>query len=70
MAEDKPFDYVVRTAVEAGEDKTRWREIGVGFKGRESITCLVDAVPVNGKFIIFPYTPKEPKQPTFSEELL
>ena len=58
---DKMFDYVVRTAVDTKDNKTRWREVGVGWKGKESITLSLDAVPVNGKLVIFPYKPPEPK---------
>lgn len=63
MAENQKIDFVVRTAVdtEDRENPTRWREIGVGFKGKNSITVLVDSLPVNGKFVIFPYEPK-PKE--------
>ena len=65
MAEGKkPFDYVVRTAVDAKDEKTRWREVGVGWKGKESITLSLDALPVNGKLVIFPYVPPEPKPET------
>ena len=59
MADKKGFDFVVRTAVDAGEDKTRWREVGVGWKGKDSITISLDACPVNGKLVLFKYEPKE-----------
>lgn len=60
---DKLFDFVVRSAVDTKDDKTRWREVGVGWKGKDSITLSLDALPVNGKLIIFPYTPPEQKTP-------
>lgn len=64
MAEGRMFDCVVRTAVDTNnKDKpTRWRELGVGWKNKDgSITLSLDAVPVNGKLVIFPYKPPEPK---------
>jgi len=52
-------DYTVSTVVttDAGD---RWREIGVGFasdKG-DTITVLLDALPVSGKLVLRP--PKPP----------
>ena len=55
MAKGKVPDYVASTVVrdmESGKD--RWTSIGVAFKNRESITVLVDAVPVNGKIVLRP----------------
>jgi hypothetical protein len=50
----KDPDYSARTV--AGEEgKERWTGIGVAFVHGENIHVLMDAVPVNGKVILFPY---------------
>lgn len=60
---DKP-NWQASTVVEYGsEGKSRWTNLGVGFDGKESITVLIDAVPVNGKIVLTPYKEK-PKQET------
>lgn len=57
------IDYVVFTVVEIeGQDKSRWKELGVGFRNKDSITILLDAVPLNGKLILTKPKPKEDKQ--------
>lgn len=46
-------DYRVSTVVtdpETGKD--RWTNVGVAFQGNESITVLMDVVPINGKLIL------------------
>ncbi|MFH1054689.1 MAG: hypothetical protein V1744_01195 [Candidatus Altiarchaeota archaeon] len=46
-------DWRVSTVVsdpEAGKD--RWTNVGVAFEGNDTITVLVDAMPVNGKLIL------------------
>jgi len=61
MVKGKMPDFVAATVVgdkESGKD--RWTSIGVAFRNEDSITVLVDAVPVNGKIVLRP--PK--KQPT------
>lgn len=52
-------DFVVSTVVSA-EAGDRWREIGVGFTSADgdTITVLLDAVPVNGKIVL-----RAPKPP-------
>ncbi|MFC2162472.1 hypothetical protein ACFLRF_02210 [Candidatus Altiarchaeota archaeon] len=40
----------VMTDLETGKD--RWTNIGVAFTGKECITVLMDAVPINGKLIL------------------
>ena len=60
MAKGKMPDYVASTVVNDKESgKDRWTGIGVGFKNQDSITVLVDAVPVNGKIILRPPKKKE-----------
>lgn len=46
-------DYTVSTVVST-ENGDRWREIGVGFTSanRDTITVLLDALPVSGKIIL------------------
>ena len=61
MAKGKMPDFVAATVVgdkESGKD--RWTSIGVAFKNEDSITVLVDAVPVNGKIVLRP--PKKPAE--------
>jgi len=46
-------DYRVTTVVSDPETgKDRWTNIGVAFQNKESITVLMDAVPVNGKLVL------------------
>ena len=46
-------DFRVSTVVHDPESgKDRWSNVGVAFQGKESITVLVDAMPVNGKLIL------------------
>lgn len=46
-------DWRVSTVVKDPDTgKDRWTNIGVAFKNNETITVLVDAVPVNGKLIL------------------
>ena len=54
----KQPDYVAYSVVE-GNGQTRWRGVGVAFKGRDkdSLTVLLDAVPLSGKVVLMP--PKE-----------
>jgi hypothetical protein len=51
-------DFRVSTVVtdhETGKD--RWTNVGVAFQGNETITVLMDSVPINGKLIL--HKPKE-----------
>jgi hypothetical protein len=52
-------DYTVSTVVSA-ESGDRWREIGVGFTSEkgDTITVLLDALPVSGKLVLC--APKPP----------
>ena len=46
-------DWRVSTVVKDPESqKDRWTNIGVAFKNSDSITVLMDAIPVNGKIIL------------------
>jgi hypothetical protein len=46
-------DYRVSTvATDPDTGKDRWTNIGVAFEGNETITVLMDAVPINGKIIL------------------
>jgi hypothetical protein len=46
-------DWRVATVVNDPESgKDRWTNVGVAFEGNETITVLVDAMPVNGKLIL------------------
>jgi hypothetical protein len=46
-------DWRVSTVVSDPESgKDRWTNIGVAFEGNETITVLIDALPVNGKIIL------------------
>jgi hypothetical protein len=48
-------DYSVST-VSPSENGDRWREIGVAFASErgETITILLDALPVSGKLVLTP----------------
>jgi len=53
--------YIVNTAVEVEGGKTRWREIGVAFASAEkdTVTILLDALPVSGKLVLMRPKPRE-----------
>ena len=56
MAGKKP-DYQASTVTvygqdDNGKDLNRWTNIGVAFKGDNSIQVLLDAVLVNGKIVL------------------
>jgi hypothetical protein len=56
-------DFTVSTVIQTGNGD-RWREIGVGFasdKG-DTITVLLDALPVSGKLVLTP--PKQTRAST------
>ena len=46
-------DYIAKTVAEEKE-KTRWKDVGVGFQKNDTITILLDALPVNGKIVLMP----------------
>jgi hypothetical protein len=53
MPKGRVPDYVAATVVaDKDSGKGRWTSIGVAFKNEDSITVLVDAVPVNGKIVL------------------
>ena len=46
-------DWRVATVVSDPESgKDRWTNVGVAFEGNDTITVLVDAMPVNGKLVL------------------
>jgi hypothetical protein len=49
-------DFIVSSVVDVGDDKSRWREIGVAFwnEKRDSMSVLLDAVPLSGKLVLMP----------------
>ena len=50
--------FVAHSVVDFEEGKSRWKEIGVGFRNQDgSITVRLDATPVNGKIVL-----QEPKE--------
>ena len=54
-------DWRVSTVVKDPEsEKDRWTNVGVGFNNNETITVLMDAIPVNGKLILA--KPKKPDE--------
>jgi len=60
----KKPDYIVSSVVDVEDGKSRWREIGVAFKNeKDSITVLLDAVPLNGKLVL-----QQPKNRTQEPE--
>ena len=54
-------DYTVSTVV-GSDSADRWREIGVGFANEkgDTITVLLDALPLNGKLVL--RLPKPPAE--------
>jgi len=49
-------DFIVSSVVDVAEDKSRWREIGVAFwnEKHDSMSVLLDAVPLSGKLVLMP----------------
>lgn len=46
-------DFRVSTVVtDPDTGKDRWTNVGVGFQNTDSITVLMDSVPVNGKLVL------------------
>ncbi len=59
VEERRKPDYVAATVIDLTGGQSRWREIGVGFvnEASDTITVLLDAVPVMGKLVLM-----KPKQ--------
>jgi len=62
-------DFIVSSVVDVGDDKSRWREIGVAFwnEKHESMSVLLDAVPLSGKLVLMPPKPRSAEAPAQSE---
>jgi hypothetical protein len=55
---------VVYTIIETGEGKSIWRQVGAAFVNRdESLTVLLDALPVNGRLHIREYSERDERKP-------
>jgi hypothetical protein len=54
-------DFIVSSVVDVGDDKSRWREIGVAFWNdkHESLSVLLDAVPLSGKLVLMAPKPRQ-----------
>ena len=53
-------DWIASVVVDVDGGKSRWREIGAAFKSeKDTITVLLDAVPVSGKLVLMPPREKE-----------
>ena len=51
---------IVYTIIETGDGKSVWRQVGAAFQNRgDSLTVLLDALPVNGRLHIREAQPKE-----------
>ncbi|MFH1810795.1 MAG: hypothetical protein ABIJ09_18780 [Pseudomonadota bacterium] len=54
---------VVYTIIETGEGKSFWRQVGAAFVNRdESLTVLLDALPVNGRLHIREYSERDERK--------
>lgn len=55
MKGKKP-DFIVSSVIDVADDKSRWREIGVAFwnEKHDSMSVLLDAVPLSGKLVLMP----------------
>jgi hypothetical protein len=53
MATKRP-DWVAKVVTDVPSGGSRWREIGVGFDNEngESVTVLLDAVPIGGRIVL------------------
>jgi hypothetical protein len=58
-------DFIVSSVVDVGDDKSRWREIGVAFwnEKHDSMSVLLDAVPLSGKLVLMPPKPRVAEAP-------
>ena len=70
MSEGQMPDWIVNSVVatgkkgDDGKEISRWNSIGVGFNNRESITLLLDALPVNARMVLTKPKPRDDPQPT------
>jgi hypothetical protein len=57
-------DFIAWSVVEDPNDgaKSRWKECGVCFTNKGSITVLLDTLPLSGKLVLLPPKEKE-KEP-------
>ena len=59
--------YRVTTPVQGSDGKTRFREIGVGFPGKEGakihMKIKLDAFPANGELVLFEPRSNEEEDP-------
>ena len=64
MKGKKP-DFIVSSVVDVADDKSRWREIGVAFwnERHDSMSVLLDAVPLSGKLVLMPPKQRSADQP-------
>jgi hypothetical protein len=59
MSKGKRPDWIAWNVNETGGGQARWRELGAAFAGeKETITILLDAVPLTGKIVLMPPKPK------------
>ncbi len=58
-------DFIVSSVVDVSDDKSRWREIGVAFWNdkHDSMSVLLDAVPLSGKLVLMPPKQRSAEQP-------
>lgn len=59
-------DFIVSSVVDVADDKSRWREVGVAFwnEKHDSMSVLLDAVPLSGKLVLMPPKPRAAEPPT------
>ncbi len=59
-------DFIVSSVVDIADDKSRWREVGVAFwnENHETMSVLLDAVPLSGKLVLMPPKPRSADTPT------
>lgn len=62
----------VREYEENGEKKTRWTDIGVGFVNKDSITVMLNALPIGDKIVLMkpPKVDEKGKMQVFGEHAL
>jgi len=61
----KGVDFVVKSVREYdenGESKTRWTDIGVAFTNKDSITILLNALPLGEKMVLMKPKPRDEKK--------
>lgn len=54
MSTKKRPDFIVSSVVDLEGGESRWREVGVGFwnEKTDSVTILLDAVPLSGRLVM------------------